>query len=115
MNSVKRVLIPTEGKCEIVTNTFKECRKVVGGWIELHVLGDSGFCLYANEDAKEQNLPMNRRATTLAVFNNFRFLPGDFFRGNVYVIGRADADGEETSLSDADARAIMLSLGEAVE
>lgn len=78
---------------------------VVCGLIERHEL-DDGSSLYVNEEGKLMNLPVNSIATDLAIANMLIGQVNDPFRGDCYVVGPGDGEGNDTDVTDRQRRLV---------
>lgn len=91
MEKIKALLVkPNELPLEIeLHNTLKAKEKLVGGLIEVAYLNNTkeDICLICNENAKIENLPINR------------FLGNQFIYGDFLVVGDAYETGDFKSLS----------------
>lgn len=72
-----------------------QLQQLVGGPIE-YVPTEQDVTLFCNEDGKVASLPANRTATL--AFGQLITPHGDYFAGDVVVIGASDASGNDTSL-----------------
>lgn len=94
----KGIVIYIDGTVEAKEfNGLKDYQDTVGGLIESIPL-TSDTDAYINEDGKVMCQP-NIFATFLAQINS-RLNHGDFVAGNMIVIGKPDADGNDTDVPD---------------
>lgn len=98
----KALLVQVDGS--LVEKDFEgleDLQSMVGGHIEMIWLGNSGQIAYINEEGKLRNLPLNNRATQIAIDMGTQFRLGDYIVGNMVIVGGCDADGYETDVSES--------------
>lgn len=78
---------------DLINNDLKPMQNVVGGYIEVVEIADSGLCLVCNEEGKIDGLPSNR---AFAGPGGFDIVAGTFF------VCRSDEEGEMTSIRPED-------------
>lgn len=54
--------------------------------------------VWLNEEGKLQGLPVNQRATAMLWVHNSRFLAADVLCGDVFITGRPDERGNDTTV-----------------
>lgn len=84
----------------LVVAELEPLQKFVGGQLEAVLLYEPDAYLYCNEDGRVLRLPLNLRATVLAICHSWRSRR-DYIVGDVIVAGPADDDGNDTSVPDA--------------
>ena len=98
---MKALVIPVFGDAREVdvpdelNPRVSELQRLVGGPIE-YVPTEQDVTLFCNEDGKVVRLPANKTATL--AFGQLITPHGDYFAGDVVVIGGSDAQGNDTSL-----------------
>ena len=85
---------------ELDATSLAERQGLVGGLIEPLDLVEPPACMYMNEEGKQLELPVNRRATLLAWVHNRDFRYRDVIVGDVLLVGRADKHGQDTTVPD---------------
>lgn len=97
----KAIVIEADGTMAVTTvNDLADLQQAVGGYIEGIYLGDTGQFAYVNEDGIALDLPRNSVATDLCYAHRVGLLPGDYIKGTMVIVGPADADGNDTDVSD---------------
>ena len=98
---VTGIVIPHETRLEIFTNEFSDLasyQAAVGGYIEPVYLEQVHLTIFANEEGKVQQLPINRRATYLWWLHSPSVRGHDILVGDVALIGSRGGAGSTTSL-----------------
>ena len=98
---VTGIVIPHETRLEIFTNEFSDLasyQAAVGGYIEPVTIERPRMTIFANEEGKVQQLPINRRATYLWWLHSPSVRGHDILVGDVALIGSRGDAGSTTSL-----------------
>ena len=98
---VTGIVIPHETRLEIFTHEFSDLasyQAAVGGYIEPVTIERPRMTIFANEEGKVQQLPINRRATYLWWLHSPSVRGHDILVGDVALIGSRGGAGSTTSL-----------------
>ena len=98
---VTGIVIPHETRLEIFTHEFSDlasCQAAVGGHIEPISIERPRMTLFANEEGKVRQLPVNRRATCLWWIQSPRARGNDILVGDVALVGSRGGAGSSTDL-----------------
>lgn len=114
MSEITYIIIPADSSAG---TTIRQCtfadsytvmRDTVGGFIELVSLRLAD--MFINEEGKLYDLPVNPRATRLA-WTDRAISFDDVIVGDVIVFGKANADGDETSITPEFRTHMLNTLG----
>ena len=98
--ALKTALIKQTGEVSIRTFTsFKQMQQAVGGFIQAFAFGEKATA-FVNEDGIAMKLLPNAMATVLCKHFDVGVAIDDHIKGNMIVIGNADAEGNETNIPD---------------
>ncbi len=93
---VTGIVIPHETRLEVFTQEFTDLtsyQAAVGGYIEPITIQHPPMTLFANEEGKVRNLPVNRSATCLWWLLSPEARGNDILVGNVVLVGTCAASG----------------------
>lgn len=99
---VTGIVIPHETRLEVFTHEFTDLtsyQAAVGGYIEPITIQHPRMTLFANEEGKVQNLPVNRRATCLWWLLSPEARGNDILVGDVALVGSRGGSGSTVDLS----------------
>jgi hypothetical protein len=99
---VTGIVIPHETRLEVFIHEFTDLssyQAAVGGYIEPITVQHPRMTLFANEEGKVQNLPVNRRATWLWWLLSPEARGNDILVGDVALVGSRGGSGSTTDLS----------------
>lgn len=98
---VTGIVIPHETRLEIFTHEFSDLasyQAAVGGYIEPITIERPPMTLFANEEGKVRQLPINRRATCLWWIQSPHARGNDTLVGDVALVGSRSGAGSTTDL-----------------
>lgn len=98
---VTGIVIPHETRLEIFTHEFSDLasyQAAVGGYIEPVTIERPRMTIFANEEGKVRQLPINRRATYLWWLHSPSVRGHDMLVGDVALIGSRGGAGSTISL-----------------
>ena len=101
---VRGVIIPHDEDLALCQKSFGDLadyQKGVGGYIEEINIHAPRMTMFANEEGKILGLPTNRRATVIWWLHTPGARHRDVLRGDVVLIGPANAKGESLSIPHA--------------
>lgn len=104
------IVIPADESEVVHHSTFtglRDYQQTVGGRIEAIDLDSPRATIFANDEAKLLQLPLNRRATLLWWLTTPLFRRRDAICGDVALVGQPNRDGETQSLA-ADVQELLL-------
>ncbi|UOT06780.1 DUF3846 domain-containing protein [Rhodococcus opacus] len=107
---VTGIVIPADESEVVYQSEFNDLRgyqQAVGGHIEAIDLDQPPVTLFANDEAKLLQLPVNRRATLLWWLTTPLFRHQDVICGNTVLVGQPNAEGETQNLAQ-DVRRLLL-------
>lgn len=84
-NGLERNVTPKDGN----KFSLEELQNLVGGYIE-RIAMPNGQAMYINEEGKFNDLPWNRRATTILKLCGL--IPYDYIVGNVVILSNEEED-----------------------
>ena|SRR3990167_1879763 len=89
------IILPVNGPPTIgeVPNKLSAWQILVGGDVERVQFGDDAV-LYCNENGIAEGLPRNDTASRLADAYEIGLLPGDYIKGDVFIVGLENDEGD---------------------
>ena len=109
---VTGIVIPHETRLEVFAHEFSDLtsyQAAVGGYIEPITIQRPRMTLFANEEGKVRNLPVNRRATCLWWLLSPEARGNDILVGDVALVGSRAGSGSTTDLP-ADFLDLLLAV-----
>jgi hypothetical protein len=98
------IVIPAEESAPLEFRLFgpyTDYQGAVGGYFQAIDADSVGASFMMNEDGKNLEMPMNRRATLMLWMVNRAFYQADVLNGDVVLIGMPDDEGETLDVPDA--------------
>lgn len=99
--SLRVLVVPVAGPVQVrtVRRDADVFRDLIGaGWLESLASVAGTWSCWIDEDRERKALPVNPRATELAVMNGWQRRPAEFISGDAFFAGPPNADGESTQL-----------------
>jgi len=100
---ITAIVIPAEldqplRREELEATDLGAFQRLVGGRIEPVELYLPNGTLYLNEEGKNEEMPVNQRATALASVHNRLFRGNDYVAGDAVVVGPLNGRGHDTTV-----------------
>ena len=99
---IRAVIVPADSeqpaRIEDISPTLGVLQHLVGGWLEA-IAGD-GWTAFINEEGKLNMLPVNEAGNRILAVLNWESVGRDVVVGPLLIVGPADENGFETSVSD---------------